>query len=147
MTRNKGCSQTLYASASIWSNSGMWVTPSPQEAIWLFPLPFSLSKAKRCQPGHHLLPTEPSTEQGHQRLSCCCCRCALSGSRTGSSGGRSCTGREWGMCCQEAAKVQPPKSSPQGQSQPLATVLLFQRGNPQLFTLLVYPSTELGTGI
>lgn len=64
MTRNKGCSQTLYASASIWSNYGMWVTPSPQKAIWLFPLPFFQSKQKRCQPGQHLLPTEPSGEQG-----------------------------------------------------------------------------------
>lgn len=42
---------------------------------------------KRCQPGQHLLPGEPSPEQGQQRLSCCC-RCALGVSRTGSLGGR-----------------------------------------------------------
>lgn len=87
MTRNKGCSQTLYASASIWSNYGMWVTPSPREAIWLFPLPFSPSKPRDASLGNTCCPQSPAVSRGHQRLSCCC-RCALSVSRTGSSGGR-----------------------------------------------------------
>lgn len=60
MTRNKGCSQTLYASAPIWSNSGMWVTPSPREAIWLFPFPFSLSKAEMPSLGTTCCPQSPA---------------------------------------------------------------------------------------
>lgn len=38
--------------------------------------------------------------------------------------------------CAASRKVQPPPSSPQCQSHPLAIVLLFQRGNSQLLTLL-----------
>lgn len=103
VTRNKGRSQTLYASASIWSNYGMWVTPSPQEAICLFLLPFSLRKQKRCQPGQHLLPREPTPKQGTpeaQLLLQMCPRCEQDRQL-----GRQipCTSRESGMCCQEPA--------------------------------------------
>lgn len=125
----------------------MWVTPSPREAIWLFPLPSSLSRAKRCPawapPAAHraqqwagtpeaqlLLQMCPQREQDRQLR-----RQSLHRQGAGNvlPGG--------------SRKVQPPKASPQCQSHPLATVLLFQRGNPQLLTLLAYPSTELGTGI
>lgn len=84
MTRNKGCSQTLYASASIWSNYEMWVTPSPQEAIWLFLLS-PRANERDASLGNTCCPQSPALSRGHQRLSCCCCRCV---SRTGSSGGR-----------------------------------------------------------
>lgn len=103
MTRNKGCSQTLYASASIWSNYGMWVTPSLWEAIWLFPLPFSPSKPKRCQPGQHLLPTEPSSEQGTPEAQLLLQMCPQCEQDRQLKRQIPCTGRELGMCCQEAA--------------------------------------------
>lgn len=123
MTRNKGCSQTLYASASIWSNYGMWVTPSPRKAIWLFPLPFSRSKPRDASLGNICCPQSPAVSRGHQRLSCCC-RCALSVSRTGSSGGRFLHRQGIGNVLPGGSrKVQPPKSSPQCQSHPLATVI------------------------
>lgn len=102
MTRNKGHSQTLYASASICFNYGMWVTPSPQEAIWLFLLPFSLRKQKMpawATPAALRAQPQAGTAEA-QLLLQMCPRCEQDRQL-----GRQipCMNRELGMCCQEPA--------------------------------------------
>lgn len=148
MTRNEGCSQTLHASASIWSNYGMWVTPSPQEAIWLFSSTFLPEQTKEMPAWATPAAHRAQQRAGHTRgpAAAADVPSEWAGQAAGEAHSLHSQGIE-NVLPGASRKVQPLKSSPRCRSHPLATVLLFQRGNSQLLSHLVYPSTEMGTGI
>lgn len=77
------------------------------------------AKQKRCQPGQHLLPREPSSEQGTQEAQLLLQMCPGCEQDRQLRRKIPCTNRELGMCCQEpAGRCNHPNPAQQHRSHP-----------------------------